>query len=38
MIIGFPEPRAVVAKVVTGVSSIPLAIFDIVLAVEGAIR
>jgi len=35
---GTPEPMAVVAKVVTGVSSIPRAILDIVLAVAGATR
>ena len=34
---GFFEPIAVVAKVVTFVSSIPFAIFDIVFAVQGHI-
>ncbi len=37
-ITGTPEPRAVVANEVTGVSSIPYAIFPIVFAVAGAIR
>jgi len=35
---GLPLPRAVVAKVVTGVSSMPLAILPMVLAVAGATR
>jgi len=33
---GIPCPSAVVAKVVTGVSSIPQAIFPMVFAVQGA--
>ena len=33
---GLPLPRAVVAKVVTGVSSMPQAILPMVLAVAGA--
>ena len=37
-ITGTPEPRAVVANEVTGVSSIPYAIFPMVFAVAGAIR
>ncbi len=37
MITGFLLPSAVVAKVVTGVSSIPHAIFPMVFAVQGAI-
>ncbi len=36
--IGTPEPIAVVAQVVTGVSSIPRAIFEIVFAVQGDIK
>ncbi len=36
--IGSPRPSAVVAKVVTGVSSIPQAIFPMEFAVQGAIR
>ena len=32
------HPSAVVAKVVTGVSSMPYAIFDIVFAVHGQMR
>ena len=36
--IGIFLPRAVVAQVVTVVSSIPQAIFDIVFAVHGAIK
>src|SRR5256886_7217129 len=36
--IGMPEPSAFVAYVVTVVSSIPCAIFPIVLAVHGAMR
>jgi len=35
---GIPEPMAVVAKVVTGVSSIPRATFATVFAVAGAMR
>ena len=35
---GMPVPSAVVAKVVTGVSSIPQAIFERVLAVAGQTR
>ncbi len=33
---GIPRPSAVEANVVTGVSSIPAAIFPIVFAVQGA--
>ena len=35
MAMGIPAPMATVAMDVTGVSSMPLAIFDIVLAVAG---
>ena len=35
---GIPRPMAVVAKVVTIVSSIPHAILEIVFAVDGAIK